>query len=397
MRAASALLVSAVVLSVGGTSVSHAAAASHRIAPALFLSAESPSWSTDGKQIAFTQIRYTAGRYGPIAGRYRIARKSSKPGEAIRPLSGWEKGNLPWGSMQWVRGGRIVFSLNSSLLSVTTRGGKPVGVGFPVCRRRQCDPRGFILSPDRAVAAVTLTDAVPGNPGKIGLAKVDNGRPGLLATAFTAEEGSSFSDSVVAFSPDSRQLVFRRTQYDPDTGDYSGPSALMAVAIAGGEPVPLAQSGIPGAGLVPGDASVVEWSPDGSRIAYAENQSLEVVATAGGSAPRVVATCSGSGVPLAVSWEPTSGSIAFYCWSSDNGASQVGWVGLDALDGADVTNLLANHPLANVIPWTADGPQEGPQWSPDGSRLLILAHRFGHRAVHVWSVRPDGGALEQLG
>ena len=76
----------------------------------------------------------------------------------------------------------------------------------------------------------------------------------------------------------------------------------MAAPIGGGKPVPLAQSGIPGAGLVPNDAPQVQWSPDGRWVAFVENQSLEVVRTAGGSAPRVLATCPDVEVPFSVSW-----------------------------------------------------------------------------------------------
>lgn len=396
MRAATGLLVGAVALAAGATSISRAVAASHRAAPPLLQKAQSPSWSPDGKQIVFTYIRYTPGRFGPVPSQYRIVRTSSKPGGAIHTVYGWRKGNLPYGSMRWTVGGRIVFSLNSLLLSVSVHGGKSKGLLFPSCRPEsasipQCYPSGFILSPNRAIAAVSLDDFDPHVPGAIALAKVNAVRPALLPTPLTAEEGQgpSIFDSVLAFSPDSRQLVFSRTPWDPDLGN-TGPPVLMAAPIGGGKPVPLAQSGIPGAGLVPNDAPQVQWSPDGRWVAFVENQSLEVVRTAGGSAPRVLATCPDVEVPFSVSWSPTSKVIAFDCRSPVNGISQIGTV---KPDGTQLTNLLKNRPLANVIPETEDGPQ----WSPHGSRLLILAHRIGHRTVHVWTIRPNGHDLTRLG
>lgn len=80
------------------------------------------------------------------------------------------------------------------------------------------------------------------------------------------------------FSPDSRQLVF------------SGASDLMALPLDGSNPVPLAQSGILDASLVPGDAQRVQRSPDGSWVAYVEYGStyihkLEVVPTSGAGGP----------------------------------------------------------------------------------------------------------------
>jgi dipeptidyl aminopeptidase/acylaminoacyl peptidase len=77
-------------------------------------------------------------------------------------------------------------------------------------------------------------------------------------------------DAPLAFSPDSTQLVFSRSSWD---GWNSGPPALMAINVAGGGSVPLAQSGITGASVVPNDATQVQWSPDGNWVAYAEPDS----------------------------------------------------------------------------------------------------------------------------
>ena len=299
--------------------------------------------------------------------------------------------------MRWTASGRIVFSVNALLLSVSVRGGKPKGLLFPSCRRPpessnpQCYPAAFLLSPNREIAAVDTSDFDPHVPDGIALATVNAAKPAVLPTPLTAEEQeSSIFDSLLAFSPDGRQLVFSRTPWD-SLGGNTGPPVLMAIRLSGGGPVPLAQSGIPGAGLVPNDVRQVQWSPDGRWIAFVENSNLEVVPTAGGSAPRVLATCPASYIRPDLSWSPTSKVIAFDCTSQVTGSAEISTV---RPDGTRLTDLLKDRPLAYVTQSETEG---GPQWSPDGSRLLLLAHRIGYRAVHVWTVRPNGAHLTRLG
>jgi Tol biopolymer transport system component len=80
--------------------------------------------------------------------------------------------------------------------------------------------------------------------------------------------------------------------------------------------------------------------------------------------------------------------IAFECVSDVNGSGEISTV---SPGGTQVTDLLKDRLLVYVQ--TAGGPQ----WSPDGSRLLFLAHRIGHRGVHVWTIRPDGQNLTRIG
>jgi Tol biopolymer transport system component len=63
-------------------------------------------------------------------------------------------------------------------------------------------------------------------------------------------------------------------------------------------------------------------------------------------------------------------------------------------DGTDLRNPLSEHRLT---PFSYYEGEPKPQWSPDGSRLLFLAQRFGHRSIHVWTIRPDGHDLTRLG
>jgi Tol biopolymer transport system component len=229
-----------------------------------------------------------------------------------------------------------------------------------------CQATGFILSPNRKYAAVVV-EIDCGDPHTcsyaLDLVKVARGQePRVVAT----EEDSL----PLAFSPDDRQLVFR---------SHLG---LMAVRLAGGEPVPLAQSGLPGASLVPSDVTQVQWSPDGRWVTYIENdfsaddQRLEVVATTGTSAPRDLATCSIG--DLRFSWSPTSRLVAYDCTDQKGGFMTV------RPDGTHLVNLLKGRKLVYA--------GYAPQWSPDDSRLLFVAGAFPF-AGHVWTVRPNGRDL----
>jgi hypothetical protein len=78
------------------------------------------------------------------------------------------------------------------------------------------------------------------------------------------ENAMDVLDAPLAFSPDSTQLVFSRSSWD---GWNSGPPALMAINVAGGGSVPLAQSGITGASVVPNDARRSQTRGSRSRAA----------------------------------------------------------------------------------------------------------------------------------
>jgi WD40-like Beta Propeller Repeat len=397
-------LVAAAGLAVGAGSIVGSAAASHRAAAGLASqSATFPSWSPDGKQILFGYVGGT---------RNRIVRTSSRPGGTIRTV---HQGFDP---QFWAPGGRIVFGL-TGWHSVGVRGGKakPIGFDLPPCGAGQCWPDSClscspdtfaILSPNREYAAVT-TDAGAGNPPpseSIALLKLKPGRlPVEIQTPLNAEEQSGpVSDSILSFSPHGRQLVFRRDAADcafTPCPTPTGPLGLMAFRLgSGAPPVPLAESGIPGELLVPSDAQRVQWSPDGRWVAFLENQSLEVVPTTGASAARVLPPCSAPGDFLkGFSWSPTSNLIAYDCLSNLvlDGAELM----TVRPDGTHLKDLLSHRPLTYVN--NSGGLPEPAQWSPDGTRLLFLAHAgaaavgVSTEPVHVWTIRPNGHGLTRLG
>jgi Tol biopolymer transport system component len=401
MRAFAVVIVAVAALSVGATPTDGASAGLQKKARAV-VGAVSPSWSPDGKQIAFAYVQYVAQKNccglppSLQPSRYRIVRTLSRAGGSVHTVLPAADG-FCCTRVQWAAGDRILLNPNIGLKAVGVRGGKPKRL-FPSCPGgpspgSACDTVGFILSPNReyAAAAVTADASDPHYAWGIGLVKLKAGAPAVLSTPLTVQEQDArIVDTALAFSPDGTQLVFSRTSWN---GWDAGPPDLLAIRLDGGDPVPLAQSGIPGASLVPSDAQQVQWSPNGRWVAYVEfdssrsNLRLEVVPTSAVGRPAVLATCSVDSV-FRFSWAPTSKSIAYNCTPGD-------WTGGQFMtvnpDGTHLTNLLKDGALRFVWHW------DEPQWSPDGSRLLFLGQGQGHRTAHVWTVRPDGRDLTRIG
>lgn len=365
MRIGAVLIVAAALAAVAA-STGGAAASSHRAARAVQQPATSAVWSPNGKQIGITYAGTTSSSGQRL--KSRIVRTSSRPGGASRTVLTGKHID----SMSWAAGGRILFSKDQFLYSVSMHGGKPKRLAVPDCQdSSSCGIDWYTLSPDRKIAAVGACNCSDRRfDGFLELVRLS---PGGGSAEFAP--GPIGGDAFRGFSPDSKQLVF------------SDASGLMALPLDGGNPVPLAQSGIPGASLVPSDAQQVEWSPDGSWVAYVEYDStnvhkLEVVPTSGAGGPGTVATCDADCDPL-FSWSPTSKLLA-YDPNSLTG-SQLMTV---RPDGTHRTDLLKGRHLLY-----AGGT---PRWSPDGSRLLFVAGATPF-LNHVWTVRANGRDLIRRG
>ena len=288
---------------------------------------------------------------------------------------------------------------NNGLFGVGLHGGKPKPIVLPTCPGGGCEPWRPIVSPNREYVAFATTCGTPHCSDGILLLKLTGRKPVEVSSPLYAEEGG-VSDEIVGFSPDSKQLVFSRSQWtDPGApGPPAGPPVLMAIRLRGGDSVPLTQSGIPGAALVPSDADAVQWSPDQRWVAFFEapaglgsGHDLEVAPTTGSTAPRVIATCP-AGFAYGLSWSPTSKAVAFNCTSAQDGSAQLLTV---RPDGTHLTNLLKDRRLTYTGYYSPG--QNVPQWSREGSRILFLASPESSINIHVWTIRPNGHNLIRLG
>ena len=314
--------------------------------------ASNPTWSPDGKAIAFAYATSQT---------YRIV-TMPVTGGAIRTVYSSTNGGC-CDPMLWSRTGRIVFVNNYSLISVAASGGKP--------KRLAVNAQWFILSPNGATAA--WDEAGQQGPLGIGLVDVTDGSPTPVPRP------ASESDAVYSFSPDGTELVFGRASL---TG--ASPSTLMVERLRGGAPLPLSRSGLIGQSRLPADAVDAQWSPDGRWIALVHRGKLEVVNTRGGQ-PQVLAAWVASGF----SWSPRSTLLACLCGPNHE------HLHLTTLNpqGTRKTILWTNRSLhyLNEDSW------DRPQWSPNGSKLAFLARTGpGNPPTHVWVVNANGTGLKRI-
>ena len=178
-----------------------------------------------------------------------------------------------------------------------------------------------------------------------------------------------------ALSPDGQNIAYA-----------AGPATAMQIyvrAVSGGRPVALTND-------TTGNFRWPRWSPDGSQIAYQSNDGIYVVPALGGVPRRVTRDESerllrdvGSVTPLAgLDWSPDGSKIA---WTRGYNAQ-----------GVSVTTLSSG----DTVTLAAPGAPDSPAWSPDGRHIAIAVGNpafvfgtgyFGNvGASAIWIVHPDG-------
>jgi Tol biopolymer transport system component len=122
------------------------------------------------------------------------------------------------------------------------------------------------------------------------------------------------------------------------------------------------------------------WSPDGAHIAFASTRDSD----AGAYALYVVEVASGAVAPLATGLT----YAVFPAWSPDG--STIVFQGPSGLYTVAATGGAAARLTEG------DFRDNSPCWSPDGTRIYFSSDRGDGGIFDVWSIRPDGGALDQV-
>ena len=137
-----------------------------------------------------------------------------------------------------------------------------------------------------------------------------------------------------------------------------------------------------------------QWSPDGSRIAYAKfevdrplaDPAIYVVGADGGRAQRLTDAVSGP------SWSPDGTRIAYAKADGDDVALYT--IGAD---GSDARRLAAIDGWQHQLRYEGFDPARAwirkVSWSPDGSRILFLARWGDVFAIHIVGADGSGQAL----
>jgi Tol biopolymer transport system component len=180
--------------------------------------------------------------------------------------------------------------------------------------------------------------------------------------------------------PPKGQIAYM-TLTKPLTG--SDTSDLFVLDAASGQVAPIHQG--TGFSIVP------QWSPDGSSIAYASNESgpgtfgIFVAKADGTDAVNILDPASklADPGPIALSWSPDGSRIAYA--GKDLGSGRTGVWTIRA-NGTGRLTVLEGH-------W------EAVSWSPDGARLLLAGDpqtESNSGQFDIYTVRLDGSGLARL-
>jgi Ca2+-binding RTX toxin-like protein len=126
------------------------------------------------------------------------------------------------------------------------------------------------------------------------------------------------------------------------------------------------------------------WSPDGSKIAFADSGGLYIVDAQASQQPVLLVSSAGGG-PSHPTWSPDGARIAFQRLDDIYVVSAL---------GGPVTQLVAN----------AGGYNEDPAWSPDGTQIAFVSNREAYDetipeddaeiAIYVTEVQGGGPAIK---
>ena len=117
----------------------------------------------------------------------------------------------------------------------------------------------------------------------------------------------------------------------------------------------------------------LDWSPDGTSIAFDENNRIKTIVATGGSETQLT-----TGPDFKPEWSPNGDKIAFYSERDGN------W---------DV--YVMNRDGTGLVQLTDDPASDfGPIWSPDGTKIGFASTRDGD--YEIYTMNPDGTGVTQL-
>ena len=166
--------------------------------------------------------------------------------------------------------------------------------------------------------------------------------------------------------------------FERDTQDTQAPTEIWSVNLDGTNARALPQP--------PGSNTHPVWSPDGSRIAFVNQEGSDAstlwVMNADGTGTMEVPTGFGVDQPT---WSPDGTQIAFLGTRDPNTSpsSESGIFIVPAAGGEPRLVLPGLH-------W------QQPDWSPDGSQLVVIGSETGTDVFDVYLVRPNGSDLTRL-
>jgi Tol biopolymer transport system component len=213
------------------------------------------------------------------------------------------------------------------------------------------------------------------NPADAGLYTVRSSDAGDLVRV-TTTPANSF-DNGYGYSPDGSRILYARFANEHGT--------LFSVRPDGSDPIQLSPPALSVIDLGFFDRVGADWSPNGSRVAFAARKlsskrftTALFVVNADGSGLRQI-TPSGVGA-LSAQWSPNGALIAF---TSCCGLPRAWVVHPNGTGLRQVT-----PPVDRAVFWT-------PVWSPDSTKLL-LNRQDRNNQTSLWTANTDGSELSKL-
>jgi Tol biopolymer transport system component len=235
----------------------------------------------------------------------------------------------------------------------------------------------------------------PGKPGPIAFQRLVDlkdeenvqifsvARPGAKARKLTTG-GTGYNPD---YSPDGKRIVFERR-------GGGKPDAIYTMSSDGSSPALVPTTCVAAPCL--GDSSPA-WSPDGNRLVFERafgpiindeaSGGLDLItANADGTSEQLILDVQGNKrEPHDAQWSPDGTRIAVNMLNikaKPRNASAIYVLNADGSDFHRVTPLRLNA--------------GGPDWSPNGKRIVFNSSYEGQAAVEIYTVRPDGSGLERV-
>jgi TolB protein len=246
-----------------------------------------------------------------------------------------------------------------------------------------------------AAAAPAAEATFPGERGPIAFQRIVNPKNEESSQIFSVARAGARAQRLTSggnvfapdYSPDGRRIAFERRGMGPDTIFTMGADGSAPVRVTSCAAVPCLGSSAPA------------WSPDGNRLVF-ERAFGPIVEDNAAGLDLVTANADGTAEQLLLhlrSREAQGQEPHDAQWSPDGTRIAVTILNIKAKprNGSAIYVLDADgSDLRRITPMRLNAG--GPDWSPDGKRIVFNSSYEGQAAVEIYTVRPDGSRLRRL-